>query len=370
MPESLPFSRPALEEYLASIYGIAVEVTKVRKLKSQNSRKDIEEFSYGEPLLVEVQVAGEIDHLVIHTVDNSRPGYEMRASRAEKVLLDYDTSNKLPHNIPCLGVGAFTENGNILPLEKTTELFLVSYYTSGRTFEKDLNKLSQGADLIPEDKIRTLALSDYLVQIHNHKQINPNLYFRRIRDLFAHSKGIYSLTDNYPSGSSIATTSRLKKIEHRLIEWRWRLKDRTNRLSQVHGDYHPGNILFQKTGEFFVLGRSRGEWGEPAEDISAMSIHFIFHSLQRYGALRGIFKVLFEIFWDHYLQKTQDIELASVIQPYYAWRALGLAHPSLYPNLSDETRLFLFNFIDNVLSEEWFDPQSINEYLGVNESFA
>lgn len=370
MPETLPFSRPALEEYLAFIYGIAVEVTKVRKLKNVNSRKEIEEFIYGEPLLVEVLVAGKIDHLVINTVSKDKPSYTRRADRAGKVLLDYDTSNKLPHHVPCLGVGAFTEDGNILSLEKTAEFFLVSHYTSGRTFEKDLNKLSQGADLIPEDKIRVLALSDYLVQIHNHKQTNPSLYLRRIGDLFANSEGIFSLTESYPSNFSIATASRLQKIEQRSIEWRWRLKERANRLSQVHGDFHPWNILFQKTGEFSVLDRRNGEWGEPAEDVSAMSIHFISHSLQRHGALRGIFKVLFDVFWDHYLQNTQDIELASVIQPYFAWRALGLAHPSLYPNLSNETRLLLFNFIDNVLAEEWFDPQSINTYLGVNDSLA
>lgn len=370
MPESFPFSKPVLEEYLASIYGIAVEVTKVRKLKNENSRKDIEEFRFGEPLLVEVQVAGEIDHLVINTVNKGKHGYEKRADRAGKVLLDYDISNKLPHHVPCLGVGAFTEDGNILPLEKTTELFLVSHYTSGRTFEKDLNKLSQGADLIPEDKTRVLALSDYLVQIHNQKQTNPGLYNRRIDDLFTSSEGVFGLTDSYPSESSIATTSRLQKIERKLIAWRWQLKDRANRLSQVHGDYQPQNILFQKNGEFYLLDRRGGEWGEPAEDVSAMSIHFVFNSLQRYGALRGIFRVLFDIFWDHYLQNTQDIELASVIQPYYAWRALALAHPSLYPSLGNETRLLLFNFIDNVLAEDWFDPQNINAYLGINDILA
>jgi hypothetical protein len=97
-----------------------------------------------------------------------------------------------------------------------------------------------------------------------------------------------------------------------------------------------------------------------------MSINFIFFSLQHYGALRGAYKELYDIFWGHYLENTQDVEITSVIQPFYAWRALVLANPTWYPHISYETRQHLFSFIENLLAEEWFDPQKINAYLGVD----
>jgi hypothetical protein len=312
-------------------------------------------------------VADTTDHLVLHTVRPDKFGHERRSDRAANILLDYDTFNKLPQHVPCLNVGAFTDDGELLSLAKTTEFFLISHYASGRLFAQDLINLLDGTKLIPEDKTRVLALSDYLVQIHSQKHDSPALYRRSVRDLFGHGEGIFGLIDSYPPDFSIAPPSRMRAIERRLIDWRWDLKDRTYRLSQVHGDFHPWNILFQKDGEFTVLDRSRGEWGEPADDVSAMSINFIFFSLQRFDALRGVFKVLYENFWEHYIQNTQDVEMASIIQPFYAWRALVLAHPTWYPHISYETRQHLFEFIENVLDEEWFDPKKINTYLGVND---
>ena len=35
----------------------------------------------------------------------------------------------------------------------------------------------------------------------------------------------------------------------------------------MHGDFHPWNLLFREGVEFSVLDRSRGEWGEPADDV-------------------------------------------------------------------------------------------------------
>jgi hypothetical protein len=365
MLNSLPFSKSALEEYLAGIYGTQIEVREVRELANNKTGKKIKDFGYGSPLLIEVLVAGDIDHIVLHTVREDKFGHERRSDRAGNILLDFDTFNQLPKHVPCLSVGAFTNEGDLLSLERTTEFFSITKYVSGRLFAQDLVNLLEGSELIPEDKTRVLTLSDYLVRIHNQKHDSPELYNRSVRDLFGHGEGVFGLTDSYPPNFSIAPPSQLRTIERQMIDWRWRLKDRTYRLSQVHGDFHPWNVLFQQDGSFYVLDRSRGEWGEPADDVSAMSINFIFFSLQRFGNMGGVFKVLFDIFWDHYLQNTQDVEISSVIQPFYAWRALVLAHPTWYPHIRYETRQLLFTFIENVLDEEWFDPQKINTYLGV-----
>lgn len=363
MNDGLPFKIEQLQKYLSSIYETAVKVVGIRELTDPD--EEIKGFGYGMPLLIEVDVQGIRDRLVMHTVRPGKYGHERRADRAQSILLDFDTFNKLPKHVPALGVGAFTQAGELASLDDAGEFFLVTKYFPGRLFAEDFKKLTAGYQLLPEDRERVLALADYLAGIHSRKHDSPNLYLRCIRDLLGHGEGIMGLIDSYPPDFAITSPNRLHKIEKKLIDWRWQLKGRANRLSQVHGDFHPWNILFDTTNEFVILDRSRGEFGEPADDISAMSINFIFFSLQQEGSLQGAYRVLYELFWEHYLQNTQDLELNNVIQPFYAWRALVLAHPTWYPNLEDETRLKLFEFIERILQVEWFDPGQINKYLGV-----
>ena len=99
----------------------------------------------------------------------------------------------------------------------------------------------------------------------------------------------------------------LKEIEQQCVDWRWRLKDRVHRLRQVHGDFHPWNILFREGTDFVLLDRSRGEWGEPADDVTCLTMNYLFFSLQRSGRLDGNFESLFRRFWDRYLAKSGDI---------------------------------------------------------------
>jgi hypothetical protein len=74
------------------------------------------------------------------------------------------------------------------------------------------------------------------------------------------------LIDSYPDHPFI-TADLLQQIEHRCIGWRWRIKGLSHRLRQVHGDFHPWNILFRNGVDFKLLDRSRGEYGDPADDL-------------------------------------------------------------------------------------------------------
>jgi aminoglycoside phosphotransferase (APT) family kinase protein len=210
---------------------------------------------------------------------------------------------------------------------------------------------------------RCQVLSDYLVEIHKIKKDSPDLYRRRIRELLGHGECIMGLIDSYPSKLNFTTNEELESIEKRCIQWRWKLKKEANRLCQVHGDFHPWNILFNDRVELSVLDRSRGEWGEPADDVAAMTINYLFFSLQAYGSLEDPFKVLYQNFLNNYIHKTGDEEILSVIQPYYVWRALVVASPIWYPNLNYDLRRKLFNFINNLLESETLNPSRINSYL-------
>jgi aminoglycoside phosphotransferase (APT) family kinase protein len=171
------------------------------------------------------------------------------------------------------------------------------------------------------------------------------------------------LTDNYPPNLNYVTERELRSIEEMANRWRWRLKPLANRLSQVHGDFHPFNIIFEEEDKFWVLDRSRGEWGEPADDVSCLSINYLFFSLQRSGQLDGPFRELHARFWENYLTLRLDEELQAVIQPWFAWRALVLASPVWYPDLSEDVRLKLLKFARKVLSIKRYDYQKVSQYI-------
>jgi hypothetical protein len=226
-----------------------------------------------------------------------------------------------------------------------------------------LDRIKESGDVTGLDEERCLALSDYLVKIHSVKKDTPELYVRRIRDLLGHGEGIFGLTDSYPVRSEYFDGKYFLDFEKACVEWRWRLKHKTHRLSQVHGDFHPWNIMFRKGMDFTILDRSRGEWGEPADDITALTINYLFCSLQAYEEISGPFLKLFFLFWRNYLDKTCDEEILGVAQPFYAWRSLVIASPLWYPNLSLNVRKKIFRFATKMLKAKSFEFEDIESYL-------
>jgi len=172
------------------------------------------------------------------------------------------------------------------------------------------------------------------------------------------------LIDSYPSSNTVISRQLLKDVEQQCVDWRWRLKDRIHRLRQVHGDFHPWNILFRKDADFILLDRSRGEWGEPADDVTSITMNYLFFSLQRSGRLEGNFESLFQRFWDRYLSASGDQEMLEVAAPFFAFRGLVMAHPVWYPDLPADVRKKLFNFIQVVLKERVFNAREVNHYCG------
>jgi hypothetical protein len=85
-------------------------------------------------------------------------------------------------------------------------------------------------------------------------------------------------------------------------------------------------------------------------------------SLARSCELRGPFEVLFRSFWDRYISESGDDEVVATAAPFFAFRGLVIASPLWYPDLSLEVRRRIFNFVENVLAADRFDPKDVNRY--------
>ena len=303
--------------------------------------------------LAHAQLAGTV------AVPNLR---QQALDRAQAMLWDFDSYGRLPRHVASLDVGAFTAEQELFSVSHAREFFVLNEWAEGASYQTDLERLAQGRRLRGLDRRRTAALARYLARIHAKKRRDPGLYKRRLRELIGHGECIMGLTDSYPRRCSFITEELLRAIEESSNRWRWRLRDRTGRLCQVHGDFHPYNVLFRSGTDFSVLDRSRGEWGEAADDLTAMTMNYLLNSLMRWGRLHGPFEVLFRSFWDLYAEASGDEGVLETAAPFFAFRGLVVASPVWYPDLTVAVRRSLFQFIRNVLDAPRFDPARVNEY--------
>jgi hypothetical protein len=360
MPE---VNKTEIERYLKSALGSSVRIVNLKML-GETEDQDLKAYGYGSPVLIDYKIGGKRHRAVLHTVSPGPFGHEHMADRARILLWDHKAFNQLSRHARSIDAGAFRHNGTAVSLGDAEEFFVLTEYVEGRRYVEDVTRLRDNSRLDEADIARADALCDYLVEIHRLEADNPELYGRRIRELVGHSECIMGLIDSYPAKGTVVSRKLLKDIELRCVDWRWKLKDRTHRLRQVHGDFRPWNILFREGVDFSVLDRSRGEWGEPADDVTSLTMNYIFFSLQRSGQLEGNFESLFRRFWKRYLAQSGDFAMLEVAAPFFAFRALVMAHPVWYPNLTPEVRRKLLTFIESVLKEEIFNPDRVNQYCG------
>jgi len=355
-----------LNRYLEDRAGGPVQIQELRELRGEaTGAAALKQFGYGRPLLVQYRTGGRQVREVFHHIRRNAFGRERDDDRAAAVWLDFQTFSRLPRHVPAVDMLIQTAEGAIESIRTADELLLVTAYRPGKLYADDLVRIRDEGKLQPLDVQRAETLAAYLAEIHQVKHDDPKLWRRRLRDLVGHGEGIMGLTDSYPPDLPYATAADLRRIEEEANRWRWRLKPLSHRLCQVHGDFHPFNLLFGQDVEFHVLDRSRGEWGEAADDVSCLAINYLFFSLQRSGCLEGAFRTLYDRFWQHYLAVRPDEDLSTSIQPWFAWRALVLASPVWYPTIAEEVRRKLLTFAGRVLVEPRYDHKRINEYIEV-----
>jgi hypothetical protein len=128
-------------------------------------------------------------------------------------------------------------------------------------------------------------------------------------------------------------------------------------------------LLFRDGVDFSVLDRSRGEWGEPADDVSALGINYLFFGLRKAArdGRRGVaepFLTLFSLFLDSYLADSHDGELLDVMPPFLAFRALVIAHPRWYPTLPPGVREALLGFARSLMTGGPVSAEVLPQLLG------
>ncbi|WP_147821303.1 phosphotransferase family protein [Salidesulfovibrio onnuriiensis] len=355
-------TKQGLDSYLKRVYGPTAELLAAGDIGNLDEQ-GMKSFGYGKPLLVRFLVDGVEQEAVISTMKGDKYGHQFYWDRAAILMFQFETSDRMEKHVLPLGLGYVSRTGEMIPVEQPLEFFIVNEKLQGHDYFLDLERIRKG-DFRDGDEQLSREFARWLARVHSKKLDDSDLYYRRIRNLIGSSECILGLIDEaYPHPYALYPDDGFSALEKRLIDWRWKLRGYAHRLSAVHGDFHPWNVLVDEEGEFSVLDRSRGEWGEPGGDLCTMAVNYLLWSLPRHGRLAGRFEQLYKAYFSEYLERTGDTEVLQVIAPFFVFRCLVIASPEWYPDHADDVRFGLFRFMENILDEDVFDWQNINKYM-------
>lgn len=329
--------------------GGAIEEVRVLGADESPSDATRKGTGYGAPVLVRlIDADGERHAVVFHTARADDFGHDRRSDRAAEMLLAYDTYSRIPQHARAVDVGVIGVDGELRSVADAGEMYLLTEWVDGTLYADDLRRIA-AESATPRDLLRAEVLADYLVMLHSSAGGGPATYTRAVRDLLGSGEGIFGMVDGYPSDVPAAPPERLRAIEERCLGWRWRLRGREARVARTHGDFHPFNIVFGEDSRLVLLDASRGCSGDPADDLIALSINFVFFALDAPGAWRRGLGELWDRFWSRYLVAGGDRAVLEVAAPWLAWRALVLASPRWYPGLSPRGRDALLGWVERTL---------------------
>ncbi|MBI5056033.1 MAG: phosphotransferase [Nitrospirae bacterium] len=340
----------------------------------------------GAGFLIDMQTKQGRNSYVIKGLFPEGLEHDYPADRAGVFLLDLDEFKNLPKHVKAVDVLSEMEDGSIKSIGGGREYYLLMERAEGRHYFNDLTAFSKKAKLTVADMEKIKSMTSYLAEIHAVKKESRHLYWRKVRDTIGHGECLMGVFDTYPDGT--ISYSEMAEIEKKCVDWRAGLKPKSRRLCQIHGDFHPGNIWFREANsedlrvksleilnpkkrdsklaapvDFVLLDRSRGPWGEAADDVTALTVNYIFFSINHYGKVQGTYLEALKLFYDEYIQKTGDAELLEVVAPFYAFRGAVIANPVFYPDVTPENRRKIFNFVHGVLNDESFKVEKVNEYI-------
>jgi hypothetical protein len=340
-----------LTAYIAQRFGATVERAEVL-VPDAGGRTTAKLEGYGVPVRLYLKgYEGRRWQCVFHTARANAFGHDRRSDRAQQQLLAWDTFPLVEGQAAALDVGGIRLDGSLTTLSDVGELFLVTEWAQGAPYADDLRRLARGGPLEVRDVERVKALAGYLGRLHERLEPDRVKWERCLRDTVGSGEGLFGIADAY--GSEHARE--LLTLEQLATARRWALKPRVHRLSRTHGDFHPFNLVFRDGTDFTALDASRGAAGEPADDVTALGVNFVFFAIEHRERWRGVFSTLWDTLWTTYLMN--DPELLDAAGLFLAWRLAVVACPRFYPHLSERSRTALLEFAKRAVTEPRFDPQ-------------
>ncbi len=335
----------ALKKYLTAREGKKIRILRFRRLGSG---------WHGSGYLLAYQAGNAYKEVIVRTERPLGFSHEYAADQARVFLLQHQLSKLIPRHIRSLGVGGLSGRGEAVDLGDCRAFFQLVEKAEGRQYMDDLTAILRRGKLTSLDRKKALLLSDYLVKLHSRRfrgaaTMARSIHRRHTRDAVGHGEMLMGVIDTYPDHLAWASRSQITGLILEAAAFREKIKDAHSRLRRMHGDFHPGNIIFGSERDFTVLDASREVWGEPADDLTALGINYLWFALRQKGEFGGPFMELFRLFLDNYLKKTGDTGVLRIMPLFMAFRGAVVVHPGFYPDQTNAARRKMLRYIRDCL---------------------
>lgn len=279
------------------------------------------------------------------------------SNQVRTIMWQRDAFNRLPAHCTCRAAGLVNEDGSFSELNISAVPFIIEEDIAGdNLFHDFIQAESKQQSFLLTERIRRCG--EYIGEIHSTKKNDQELQLRVVRE---YTGRFLRLVDEFQRVS--ASFIPFRAVIDCALCWHWRLRDSTERLRMVHGDFHPGNIIFTPDNELRVIDRKHIEWGDPADDLAAFFINILFFSLRKYGRMHDPYIGYARDFFGAYLRVSPDIEIDRFLPPFLLTRLLVLLNPQWYPGLDHGVIEKLGNVLKKVLT---VDELSIDEFMDLH----
>ncbi len=353
---------PVVLRYLSSRYG------KVRIISYEKLGSGWHGTGYKVKFKVQSsKVKSNEREIVIRTLMPRDFSHDFLADRAKVFVTQHEMSRHIPGHIISHDVSGYTKAGRLVSIGDAVEFFQVVEVARGSSYSADFQRIKRTGSATKEDIQRAGMLGEYLAKLHSKKMKASSgdirsVRRRHLRDCIGHGEMMVGVIDTYPDGYRFVSRKEMDDLICMASVFREHVKDTPYIPCRIHGDFHPGNIMFEGS-KIRLLDASREVFGDPADDVICLAMNYIWFAVMQTGRFEGPFKRLFDAFWSAYFGRTRDRYIARTAGVHMAFRAVVVAHPVFYRDQTDAVRRKMIKLTKRVLKSGKFVPSRINEHL-------
>jgi Phosphotransferase enzyme family len=264
-------------------------------------------------------------------------GYKITSAQGEALFLKRVKSNDFGFEIPERRLSSFlvshgmaarsgldpqpvgvivknTKESMMIPdVNEGVEIYHIQNFESdGVSYWKLLQSKKEKTKVDATDIVELEKVIDFISSVHALKHPTADeahkkaVYNDSLRSVLTHPELAITLLQGFTKDHPILPTKDHEWYVGRMLDVIHEWKDRSERLTALHGDFWGSNLFFRKDGSVWVIDYSRIPWGDPGIDIGwwLASYLWFYHETQN-----PYFKALGEKFLDLYVQKTHDPEI-------------------------------------------------------------
>ncbi|MFH1500946.1 MAG: phosphotransferase [archaeon] len=280
-------------------------------------------------------------------------GFELPERKIYSLLLSEGMARRANANPKMIGVlvGNDGEIEKLPTVNSQTEIYHIQAFGGkGKSYLEILQEKKYKQKIDEKDTEEIQKLVDFIAKVHSLKHPSSDggklkaVYNDCLRNVISNPELTMVLLQDFPNDHVVFPLEAQKNYLALMYDLISRFKDRSERLTALHGDFWGANCFFSENEELFVVDYSRMPWGDPGIDIG----WFVCQYLWLYHETKNeYFKELGELFLKKYEEKTGDKEIREGMSLIMGLQGVIYLLPKFYPNRDKEvSEMFMQNIVD------------------------